>query len=625
MKAKLKALFITACLIFCIQPGYTQTKTSAPLVITSLNGEIVLTVSAHIGSVQYSINYKNIPVIKASRLGLVVNNKVFGISSSIDRVERYKLHETYAYRGIHSKAVNECNGAKINIGSRQSPFVVEARIFNDGVAFRYLIANKGTAIVDRDTTAFVIPAGSSVWSQSNIKYYEGKYSKKKIEEFKKDDLAGPPVTIQLPGNTAYVAITEGGLIDFGGMSLKADGMNGFNANLSGVTRKNGNIESPWRIIEIGKDLNTLVNCDIIANVSPALDPKLFPNGYNTDWVKSGRSVWSWLAERGPVTLDNMKRFSDLAEQLGFEYNLVDEGWSNWKDTARHKDQWDMMKELVDYSAAKGVKIWVWKAYPDRKGIAGIKDAVKRKEFFKKCKDLGIAGLKVDFFDSESQEIIQFYQAALKDAATYHLMMDFHGANKPTGETRTWPNEMSREAIRGLENRPPWAPSNAILPFTRYLAGPADFTPVNFGNRLGEVSWSHQVATMVIFTSPLLCLGADPQGILDNPAKEIIKSIPSTWEETIVLPQSKIGVQVLYARRKGDTWFLAALNGEHQQKSIMVNLSFLKKGAYKLFAMKDVKDKQSDAIIENIKTATQSRYTINLNPEGGFVGRFDRIK
>ena len=205
------------------------------------------------------------------------------------------------------------------------------------------------------------------------------------------------------------------------------------------------------------------------------------------------------------------------------------------------------------------------------------------------------------------------------------MMDFHGANKPTGETRTWPNEMSREAIRGLENHSPWAPSNAILPFTRYLAGPADFTPVNFGNRLGEVSWSHQVATMVIFTSPLLCLGADPQGILDNPAKEIIKSIPSTWEETIVLPQSKIGVQVLYARRKGDTWFLAALNGEHQQKSIMVNLSFLKKGAYKLSAMEDVQDKQATAIIENIKLSSLSPYTINLNPEGGFVGRFDRIK
>lgn len=176
-------------------------------------------------------------------------------------------------------------------------------------------------------------------------------------------MAGPPLTALLPGNTAYVAITEGGLTDFAGMSLRADGNRGFNANLSGVAKKNGNIETPWRIIEIGKDLNTLVNCDIVANVSPAYDPKLFPKGYNTDWVKPGRSVWSWLAVTRSVTLNNMKHFSDLAAQLGFEYNLVDEGWGNWKDSINHRDQWDMMKELVDYSTAKGVKVWVWKAYP----------------------------------------------------------------------------------------------------------------------------------------------------------------------------------------------------------------------------------------------------------------------
>ncbi|MBD0287466.1 MAG: glycoside hydrolase family 97 catalytic domain-containing protein, partial [Flavisolibacter sp.] len=489
MKVKGNILFIIS-LLLCLQVTYAQNKSAShPIVITSPDGEMIMSVSAPDGALQYAVHYKKMPVMEASRLGLVVNGKVLGEGCSTGKVQQYKVNETYLYRGVHSTAVNKCNGAKINITSTQAPFVLEARVFNDGVAFRYLVENTGTAVVEKDTTAFVLPAGSTVWSQNNIKYYEGRYGKKKIEEFEKDELAGPPLTALLPGDRAYVAITEGGLTDFAGMSLRADGNRGFNANLSGTAKMSGNIETPWRIIEIGKDLNTLVNCDIIANVSPAFDRKLFPNGYQTDWVRPGRSVWSWLAGRGPVTLENMKQFSDLAAQLGFEYNLVDEGWSYWKDSINKRDHWDMMKELVDYSAAKGVKIWVWKAYPDRRGIPGIKEPEQRKDFFQKCKDLGIVGLKVDFFDSENQEIINFYQAALKDAAEYHLMMNFHGANKPTGESRTWPNEMTREAVRGLENRPPWAQTNTILPFTRYLAGPGDYTPVHFGNRLGEVSWA----------------------------------------------------------------------------------------------------------------------------------------
>ncbi|MBC8054704.1 MAG: glycoside hydrolase family 97 catalytic domain-containing protein, partial [Sphingobacteriaceae bacterium] len=303
------------------------------------------------------------------------------------------------------------------------------------------------------------------------------------------------------------------------------------------------------------------------------------------------------------------------------YNLVDEDWGYWKDGDR--DHWDLMKELVDYSAKKGVKIWVWKAYPDRKGIDGLHDPAKREAFFKKCKEIGIAGMKLDFFDSEDQKIIQFYQAALRDAAKYQLMINFHGANKPTGETRTWPNEMTREAVRGLENNPPWALANTILPFTRYLAGHADFTPVHFGKRIGEVTWSHHIATMVIYTSPFFCIGAEPQDILDNPAKDLIKSIPAVWDETIVLSQSKIGEVAVYARRKGDAWFLAVVNGLKEPRSLTVDLSFLKKGSYKFSQMKDDQSKQAAAIVLNSEVTSNTMLNIQLNPAGGFVGRFDK--
>ncbi len=616
------ALILSLC---CLQLVNAQRKKTIPkpVQVSSPDGHIVLIFSSPAGKLQYQVRFKKFPVIEPSRLGLVVNGILLGDSCATGQVKRYNVNESYPYRGVHSTAVNNYNGAKLKVISSK-PFTIEARVFNDGVAFRYLVEDSGSSVIDKDTTGFVIPAGSTIWSQPNVRNYEGRYSKKNSEAFVKDDLAGPPITALLPGSGLYVAITEAGLADFAGMSLRADGNRAFTANLSGVARETGNIETPWRVIEIANDLNTLVNCDIVANVSPPFDPKLFPEGYNTTWIKPGRSVWSWLAGRGAVTLENMKRFSDLAAQLGFEYNLVDEGWGYWKDSINNRNHWDMMKELVDYSATKGVKIWVWKAYPDRRGIPGIQEPQQRREFFRKCKELGIVGVKLDFFDSENQEIINFYQAALMDAASYQLMVNFHGANKPTGESRTWPNEMTREAVRGMENRPPWAQTNTIIPFTRYLAGPADYTPIHFGDRLGEVSWAHHVASMAVFTSPFLCVGADPQSILDNPAKPMIQSIPPTWDETIVLPQSRIGELVVYARRKGETWFVAAMNGVHESKNLKLNLSFLGNGAYTLSSMKDDEDKQAGAVFDEAGVSAQSSITLRLNPEGGYIGRFDKV-
>ncbi len=604
---------------------FTGTKSIAqqikPITVKSPDASIQFSLHTENGKLTYSVDFHRKKVIEQSSLGILVNGKDITENTSAGKVQQSKrMEDVYAVRGVHSRAWNKYTDAIIAFGR----FKLQVRVFNDGVAFRYIISNKDSAVVEKEYTSFAIPAGSIVWSQSNIKYYEGRYSKKLIDTVKTGELIGPPVTVELPGNAGYAAITEGGLTDFAGMSLIVNSGRIMQANLSGSTKKKGIIETPWRIIEIGKDLNTLVNCDVIANVSPKYNAVLFPNGYNTDWIKPGRSVWSWLAKPRSITLENMKHFTDLAAQLGFEYNLVDEGWGYWKDSLNKRDHWDMMKELVDYSATKGVKIWVWKAYPNRGGIPGIKDPADRKAFFRKCKDIGIVGLKVDFFDNEAQDIIQFYQAALHDAAEYKLMMNFHGANKPTGETRTWPNEMTREAIRGMENRAPWASSNTTLPFTRFLAGHADYTPVHFGDRMGEVSWAHHVASMIVFTSPFLCVGADPQSILDNPCKEMIQSIPPIWDETIVLPQSKIGELVIYARRKGTTWFVAAMNGTNEPKSISVDLSFLK-AEYSLSSVKDDKDKQANALLENSKVSADSKITITLNANGGYAARFEKVK
>lgn len=589
--------------------------------LSSPDGQIQFKLSVSNHQLYYKIAYRGQSVLDNSALAFTVNSKTTDQVSKIIAGKRSITKETYAWRGVHNTAVNYSNNAIFTISgtNASSNFNVEAKAFNNGIAFRYLLAGSGKSEVNADGTTFTIPAGSTIWSQNDIGAYEGKYEEQSIEQVKEGQLAGPPLTIKLPNKTGYAAITEGGVTDFAGMSLKAAGNRAFKAHLTGTTNINGNIQSPWRIIEIGKDLNTLVNCDIIANVSPAPDKTLFPAGFNTNWIKPGKSVWSWLAGNGEVTFENMKKYSKWAGELGIEYNLVDEGWSKWQDGG--KDKWALLKELVDYSNQQHVKVWVWKAYPERNGVPGLKDPQARQAFFNQCKQAGVVGLKIDFFDQESQEVLSFYQEALKDAAKLHLMLDFHGADKPTGQSRTWPNEMSREGIRGLENTTSWARHNATLPFTRYLAGHGDYTPLSFRQDLIKgTTLTHQVATVITFTSPFMCLAVNPEALLSSPVKEMITSMPTTWDETIVLPQSAIGELAVFARRKGSTWYLAAVNGE-EAKNIKVNLSFLGKGSYQATLMEDDQNSNEKTLISHKTYSAANTITLKLIAGGGFAAKF----
>jgi alpha-glucosidase len=203
------------------------------------------------------------------------------------------------------------------------------------------------------------------------------------------------------------------------------------------------------------------------------------------------------------------------------------------------------------------------------------------------------------------------------------MIEFHGANKPAGESRTWPNEMTREAIRGLENRSMSLRSvhNTTLPFTRFLAGHADYTPVHFGERRRETSWAHQIATALVFTSPLMIYGAHPQHILDNPARELIKSIPSVWDETIVLPQSEIGELAGFARRSGDVWFVGVLNGL-TGKTMRIPLHFLGPRNYRATLIRDRMDEPAAVQMEEVSVNRGETMAIRMRAGGGFVARFE---
>jgi alpha-glucosidase len=370
----------------------------------------------------------------------------------------------------------------------------------------------------------------------------------------------------------------------------------------------GTITTPWRVVMIGADLNALVNCDLVHSLCPPPDPKLFPKGIKTDWIRPGRAVWKYLDGGGDNSLTNMIEFTRLGAELGFEHHILEGFWTRWSDAE--------IKELVAFANQKRVGIWLWKH------SRSLREPQARHDFLKRCHDLGITGAKVDFFDHEAKEVIDLYQALLKEAAEYRLLLNFHGANKPAGEARTWPNELTREGIRGMEasrltNR---ATHGVTLPFTRMLAGQAEYTPMHFGQRRQNTTWAHQIATAAILTTPLLTYAASPMNMITNPCVDMIKSIPSVWDETLVLPPSAIGEIALFARRTGRVWFLAILNGATARK-VQIPLSFLGRGEYRTTLLRDLPDDTAAQTDLNVAMQRSNSLTIELRSGGGFIGRF----
>jgi alpha-glucosidase len=578
----------------------------------------------------YEVTFRGKPVIESSALGIVVDGVALAEGATFGTAERYRVDQTYAWRGVHSVARDYRNGLRLTVKHPKSAWTLEARAYNDGVAFRFLVpGEESKARVPDEATAFRLPAGSTVWYHDFEGHYEGIHTRKLITEVPNGAWAAPPLTFQLSNGAGFASITEGALFRYAGMGLQADGQRGFIARLGHLHPASypfrlrykedvqrltaaapvaGAITTPWRIILIGLDLNTIVNSDIVHNVAPPPDPKLFPKGMQTEWVKPGRAVWRYL-DGGDGSLEGIKEFSRLAGELGFEYQVVEGFWRKWSEGE--------LRELIEYSRSRGVGIWLWRHSRE------IRDPAARRQFFELCRKVGAAGVKLDFYDHEAKEVIALYEAALRDAAEFQLLVNFHGANKPAGEARTWPNELTREAIRGMEGRPrPRAEHDATLPFTRMLAGHADYTPVHFGERRTDTTWAHQVATAVIFTSPLLTYGAHPKTMLENPCAETIKSIPSVWDETRVLPFSEIGEVAAFARRRGEVWFVAIANGP-KARTVEVPLSFLGPGSYHGLLARDSKEDAAAVRIEKTKGVPGEFLRIDLRPGGGFVARYSR--
>jgi alpha-glucosidase len=599
--------------------------------ISSPDGSIQFHVTSK-GGVSYEVNFKGKPVIEKSRMVFSVDGNELTAAPAMGETKNYRMNDTYPCRGVHSVATNNCNGEVIALKAGEANFSLEVRAFNDGVAYRFIApAESGQCRVPDEASTFCVPDGSRVWYHDLSGHYEGQHTNCLAAAMPAGQWVAPPMTFKLPNDGGYASITEADLVNYSGMALHASGPREFTLvlahkqppshpfvmryttndvmRLSHAASVSGLITTPWRVVMIGATLNALVNCDMLPDLCPSADPKFFPQGLKTDWIKPGCAVWKYL-DGGDSSLEGTKDFCRMAGQLGFQYNVVEGYWSRWSDAE--------ITNLVAYAKQQGVSLLFWKH------SRALRTPEAREEFFKKLHDLGVAGAKIDFFDNEHKEIIDLYQALLESAAKYHLVVNFHGSDKPTGTIRTWPNEITREAVRGMESSrlQDRATHETTLPFTRMLAGPADYSVVYFGARKQNTTWAHQIATAAIFSQPMLTYAANPSNLLANAGVDLIKNIPPVWDETIVLPPSEIGKLAVYARRSGDTWFLAVIGGVDAQ-SIQVPLSFLGQGAYQAMLIRDSGNGPDAEEIERRALDRETSLTINLRAGGGFIGRFTK--
>ncbi len=510
------------------------------------------------------------------------------------------------------------------------------------------------AKITRERTQFVFTQDATLYPlvvDGFTSPYEDEYARRQISNLHPSSLVALPLLADLPGK-AWVAITEANIENYPGLYLRHEG--DFTAVLCAELSPRPDqpglaavgttpLHTPWRVLMIADDPGRLIESNLVLNLNP---PSAIAD---TSWIRPGKTAWDWWSgdvDKTPgahpgMNTATMKHYIDFAAESGFPYLVVDEGWArplhegtvgeivHMADITQVSPDIDM-PELLRYAKAKNVKLWLWAYW----------GAVSRymEEAFSLYEKWGIAGVKIDFMQRDDQDMVAFYRRVASSAAQHHLMVDFHGAYKPDGIQRTWPNLVTREAVMGLEYSKWSALTNPVhnttLPFTRMLAGPLDYTPGGFLNATREQfiprmvepmvlgTRAHELALYVVFESPLQMVSDFPERYHDDAGKplpdfEFIREVPTTWDETHVLsgrPMESIAI----ARRNGRKWYLGAITN-WDPRDLELNLSFLGAGQFKANIYADAPDADREPTHtrrSSILVTRSSSLKVHLAPGGG---------
>jgi hypothetical protein len=583
----------------------------------------------------YNNQGKDVEYIPRIDVGLSRSDQDFSKELRFLKAGNPKLINEH-YTALHGKRSICTNTANEVIISFENPSKAKmniiVRAYNDGIAFRYEFPEKqGTFVVKDELTAYSISRETTRWMEKWNTPNEGYYEAMSDSSIQREQWCYPAL-FRLKDTSCWFLMHEADVTGtYCGTKLSntndastykltfpdmRDGK-GLGASQPTITLP---WQSPWRVIIAGS-LSDIVASTLVDDVS---SPSAL---MDTGWIKPGISSWNyWSSNHGTKDYKTVCEFADLAAEMNWPYTLLDWEWDAMTNGGN-------LEDAIHYIHSKGVKPLMWynSGGPHTDVSATPRDRLltheKRVEEFTKLKRLGVAGIKVDFFECEKQDIIRYYLDILKDAAAFQMMVYFHGCLVPRGWSRTYPHLMTQEAVRGAE----WYDydpgftlatpvHNTILPFTRNVVGPMDYTPVTFTNGQNPhiTTYGHELALSIVFESGIQHMADRPEGYqqLPDAAKDLLKEVPAAWDDTKLLGGYP-GKEIIVARRKNKTWFIGGINAENYEKREKISFSFLPDGIkYKLTLISDGNHDKSFATRYLVVDNT-SAVEVEMLRRGGF--------
>ncbi len=649
---KMKRLLAVICLL--VVANVTMAKEYE---LSSPNGRISLKVNVD-ENCTYSVSLGDQQIIIASPIALELDNgEVWGKDARVRKakVTSHSQELTPVVQRKYAKIQDDYNQLTLSFKG----YSLEFRAYDEGAAYRWVSALKGEYKVKSEQASFVFPADHTTWfpeEESLFSHQEREYLKVNLSEVGSDRFCSTGMLVDC-GNGVKTYISESDLMDYPGMFLQGDdqNQNALVGKFAGVVLEekqlndrnvkptkyadyiaecNGPRNFPWRALLITENDEALVQSELIYKLAPELKIQ------NTDWIRPGKVAWDWwnanniygVDFESGVNNDTYKYYIDFASKNKLEYVILDEGWYHLENIMDVVDEIDI-QELVDYGKERnvGVILWVvWKALDDQ-----LEKALDQFEAW------GVKGIKIDFMQRDDQWMVNFYEKIARECAERELLVDYHGAYKPAGLERAYPNVITYEGVKGMENAKwsslPDPEHNITLPFTRMVAGAMDYTPgamINttkknfrevFTQPMSSGTRCHQLAMYVVFESPLQMLCDNPSNYYKEPeCMEFLSVVPSVWDDTKVL-KGQVGDYVAIARRSGDTWYIGAMT-DWDARDLSLDLDFLGDGNYSMSVWKDGvnADKHAaDFAQENQDVNSASKINIKMAPGGGWAAIIEK--
>jgi alpha-glucosidase len=620
--------------------------------ISSPNGKISITVN--IGKeIVWSAYYDNREIITSDRIAMILSDgRILGVNEGVKRSVNGNRSEIIKPVVAFKKSEIPDIYNYITVTFR-SGWSLTFRAYDDGLAYRFETSASDSLTIKNEVSEIQFTEGSTSWfpsEKSFMSHNENMFCYTTLDTISDRDLASLPVLFK--SGDVNILVSESSIEDYPGMWLRGAGA----CRLSGVwppypaeeqlkrdrdlyvtsvrdyiARTSGTRTFPWRTFVISATDGGLLESTLVYRLGA-------PNRIlDTEWIKPGKVAWDWwnannvygVDFRAGINMETYKYYIDFAARNGLQYIILDEGWYELGDVLDVVPGLDI-KALCDYGQSRnvGIILWVvWKTFADQMDKA-----------LDKYSEWGVKGVKVDFMQRDDQKMVNFYYEAARKSAEHHMLIDFHGSYKPDGLNRTYPNALTREGVKGMENNK-WSlditPKHDVtLPFTRMVAGPMDFTPGAMINKEkgdfrivytrpeSQGTRVHQMALYVVFESPLQMLADSPSNyIKEQECTDFIAKVPVVWDDIKVL-QAKVGDYLLLARRSGKEWFVGGLTN-WDQRDFEIDLTFLEKGSYVIDIFQD--GINADRFAQDYKHTSVdiqsgTKMNIHLAPGGGWAAR-----